>query len=97
MRISPARRAAIERMSLTLLVVISAVMIIVGKAEVVLPPGGFLQATAAGEEVYLSRNAVVGGGFDRLKVGDRVRYVVDLEEGDNGPQASTVVPLDPAK
>src|SRR6202047_140631 len=33
MRISPARRAAIERMSLTLLVVISAVMIIVGKAD----------------------------------------------------------------
>ena len=33
MRISPARRAAIERMSLTLLVVISAVMIVVGKAD----------------------------------------------------------------
>jgi rod shape-determining protein MreC len=33
MRISPARRAAIERTSLSLLVVISAVMIIVGKAD----------------------------------------------------------------
>jgi len=33
MRISPARRAAIERMSFTLLVVSSAVMIIVGKAD----------------------------------------------------------------
>ena len=33
MRISPARRAAIERMSFTLLVVVSAVMIIVGKAD----------------------------------------------------------------
>jgi rod shape-determining protein MreC len=33
MRISPARRAAIQRMSLTLLVVISAVMIIVGKTD----------------------------------------------------------------
>ncbi len=33
MRISPARGAAIERMSFTLLVVISAVMIIVGKAD----------------------------------------------------------------
>jgi rod shape-determining protein MreC len=33
MRISPARRAAIERMSVTLLVVTSAVMIIVGKAD----------------------------------------------------------------
>src|SRR5260370_41857935 len=35
MRISPARRAAIERMSLALLVAISAVMIIVGKADLV--------------------------------------------------------------
>ena len=50
--------------------------------------------TADGEEVYLNRNAVTGGGFDTLKVGDRVRYVVDPEEGENGPQASTVVPLD---
>ena len=33
MRVSPARRAAIERMSLTLLVVISAAMIIAGKAD----------------------------------------------------------------
>src|SRR5260370_4136141 len=33
MRISPARRAAIERMSLILLVVISAVMIIVGRVD----------------------------------------------------------------
>src|SRR6202030_434074 len=33
MRILPARRAAIERISLTLLVVISAVMIIIGKAD----------------------------------------------------------------
>jgi rod shape-determining protein MreC len=33
MRISPARRAAIERMSLTLLVIISAVMIIIAKAD----------------------------------------------------------------
>src|SRR5689334_8396381 len=33
MRISPSRRAAIERMSFTMLVVISVVMIIVGKAD----------------------------------------------------------------
>ena len=50
--------------------------------------------TADGEEVYVSRNAVIGGGFGKLKVGDRVRYVVDPEEGENGPQASAVVPLD---
>ena len=54
---------------------------------------GFLE-TETGDEVYVHRNAVVGGGFDKLKVGDRVRYVVDPEEGQKGAQASTVVPLD---
>ena len=54
---------------------------------------GFL-ATEDGEEVYLHRNSVIGGGFDRLQVGDRVRYVVDPEEGEKGAQASTVVPID---
>ena len=54
---------------------------------------GFL-ATETGEEVYVHRNAVVGGGFDKLKIGDRVRYVIDPEEGEKGAQASTVVPLD---
>ena len=49
--------------------------------------------TDEGEEVYMHRNAVVGGGFDRLKVGDRVRYVIDQEEGEKGVQASTVIPL----
>ncbi len=50
-------------------------------------------ATEDGMEVYVHRNAVPGKGFDKLKVGDRVRYVIDPEEGDNGPQASTVVPV----
>jgi len=54
---------------------------------------GFLE-TEGGDEVYVHRNAVVGGGFDKLKIGDRVRYVVDPEDGEKGPQASTVVPLD---
>lgn len=53
---------------------------------------GFLE-TETGEEVYVHRNSVIDGGFDVLKVGDRVRYVVDPEEGEKGPQASTVVPL----
>lgn len=48
--------------------------------------------TDTGEEIFVHRNAVVGGGFDRLKVGDRMRYVLDPEEGEKGPQASTVVP-----
>jgi cold shock CspA family protein/ribosome-associated translation inhibitor RaiA len=50
-------------------------------------------ATEDGVEVYVHRNAVAGNHFDRLKVGDRVRYVIDPEEGEHGPQASTVVPL----
>jgi cold shock CspA family protein len=54
---------------------------------------GFLE-TESGDEVYVHRNAVVGGGFDKLKVGGRVRYVVDPEEGQKGAQASTVVPLE---
>ena len=54
---------------------------------------GFL-AAETGEEVYVHRNSVVGGGFDKLKVGDRVRYVIDPEEGEKGAQASTVVALD---
>ncbi len=54
---------------------------------------GFLESET-GEEIYLHRNAVVGGEFDRLKVGSRVRYVVDPEEGEKGAQASTVVLLD---
>jgi cold shock CspA family protein/ribosome-associated translation inhibitor RaiA len=53
---------------------------------------GFL-AGDNGDEVYLHRNAVLGHGFDKLRVGDKVRYVVQEGEGEKGPQASTVIPL----
>jgi cold shock CspA family protein len=53
--------------------------------------------TETGEEVFVHRNAVVDGGFDRLKIGDRVRFVIAPEEGEKGAQASAVVPLDIAK
>lgn len=53
---------------------------------------GFIQSSG-GEEIYMHRNAVAGGGFDALSEGDEVRYVVHEGEGDKGPQASTVVPL----
>lgn len=49
--------------------------------------------TETGEELYVHRNAVQNGGFGRLKVGDRVRYVVAAEGGEQGPQASAVVVL----
>ena len=46
--------------------------------------------TGAGDPVYVHRNSVQGSGFDKLKVGDRVRYVLDPEEGEKGAQASLV-------
>jgi ribosomal subunit interface protein len=66
----------------------------VGRIATVFPERdyGFL-VTDTGEEVYVHRNSVVHGSFDALQVGDKVRYVVDPEEGEKGPQASTVVPL----
>lgn len=48
---------------------------------------GFLE-TREGEEVYFHKNSVLNGGFERLQIGTRVRYAE--EQGDNGPQASTV-------
>jgi ribosomal subunit interface protein len=48
---------------------------------------GFLQ-NRLGEEVYFHKNSVLHHGFERLKVGDRVRFVEEM--GNEGPQASTV-------
>jgi cold shock CspA family protein len=48
---------------------------------------GFLQ-TPDGREIYFHRNSVLLGAFDRLEVGTEVRFAE--EEGDNGPQASSV-------
>ena len=48
---------------------------------------GFL-ATADGREVYFHENAVVGGGFAKLRIGEEVRFLE--EEGKRGPQATSV-------
>ena len=48
---------------------------------------GFLE-TEDGREIYFHRNSVLHGAFDRLVVDAKVRYVE--EEGERGPQASTV-------
>jgi cold shock CspA family protein/ribosome-associated translation inhibitor RaiA len=53
---------------------------------------GFL-ATDTGEEIYVHSNSVHGDGFAHLKIGDRVRYVLDEETGEKGPLASAVFPL----
>jgi ribosomal subunit interface protein len=49
---------------------------------------GFLE-TPDGREVYFHRNSVLNDAFNHLEVGAHVRYVE--EEGEKGPQASTVV------
>lgn len=52
---------------------------------------GFLEL-ASGDEVYFHRNAVVNDAFERLEIGLQCRYV-ESDGGDNGPQASAVIPL----
>jgi len=48
---------------------------------------GFLQS-GDGQEIYFNRNSVLNGGFARLRVGSRVTFAE--EQGDKGPQATTV-------
>jgi ribosomal subunit interface protein len=53
---------------------------------------GFI-GSSDGTEVYFHRNAVAHKGFDKLTVGDEVRFIVHPGEGEKGAQASTVVPI----
>jgi cold shock CspA family protein len=48
---------------------------------------GFLR-TLDGRTIYFHRHSVLNDAFDRLTVGTEVRF--EEEEGDEGPQASTV-------
>ena len=48
---------------------------------------GFIE-TRDGREVYFHRNSVLNNGFERLRQGMMVRFAE--EEGEKGPQASTV-------
>lgn len=48
---------------------------------------GFLE-TPDGREIYFHRNSVLHPGFERLAIGTEVRFAE--EEGEQGPQASTV-------
>lgn len=63
-----------------------------GRIVRMFPDYAFL-ATDDGAEIYLHRNSVVNRGFDRLREGDRVRYVLSPDAGEKGAQASTVVPV----
>ena len=51
---------------------------------------GFI-GTADGREIYFHQNSVLDSGFDKLEVGTQVRFAE--EQGEEGPQASTVAPL----
>jgi ribosomal subunit interface protein len=51
---------------------------------------GFL-STPDGREIYFHRNSVLAPGFDQLAIGTEVRFAE--EQGDKGPQASTVAPV----
>jgi cold shock CspA family protein len=48
---------------------------------------GFIESPE-GYDVYFHRNSVLHRGFDRLEVGSEVKFAE--EEGDKGPQASSV-------
>jgi ribosome-associated translation inhibitor RaiA/cold shock CspA family protein len=52
-----------------------------------MPDYGFLETPDA-REIYFHRNSVLNGAFEKLQVGTHVRFVE--EEGEQGPQASTV-------
>ncbi len=49
---------------------------------------GFIEAPD-GREIYFHRHSVLNEAFDELQLGSRVRFAE--EEGEKGPQASTVV------
>jgi cold shock CspA family protein len=52
---------------------------------------GFIEERS-GRELYFHENAVVGMSYDDLDVGMEVRYAE--AEGNEGPQASTVAPIE---
>lgn len=50
---------------------------------------GFIEAMGT-PDLYFTRNVVVDGSFDELKVGEMVRMTRSSDEGPMGPQASSV-------
>lgn len=49
---------------------------------------GFIEAEGDGHEVYFHKNAILDAKFENVSVGSKVRFCE--EDGDKGPQASTV-------
>lgn len=62
-----------------------------GKVIELHPDDGYgFVAASDGREIYFHEHSVIGGEFERLKIGSEVRLAVAEAEGINGPQASTV-------
>ncbi len=60
-----------------------------GEISVLYPDGGYgYIKTPDGREIYFHGHSVVNKDFGRLRVGEKVRFVE--EQGEKGPQASTV-------
>jgi ribosomal subunit interface protein len=59
-----------------------------GRVARLFPDHGFIE-TAGGSSVYFHRNSVGEQAFERLALGSRVRFAE--EDGEHGPQASSVV------
>ncbi|HVY91103.1 MAG TPA: HPF/RaiA family ribosome-associated protein [Bryobacteraceae bacterium] len=59
-----------------------------GRVTKLFPEEGFGFIDSDGREVYFHRDSVLGGHFDRLRIGSRIRFVEEL--GEKGPQATTV-------
>jgi ribosome-associated translation inhibitor RaiA/cold shock CspA family protein len=62
-----------------------------GRIVRMFPDHGFI--TTPDGELYFHRNSVAEGGFEALDVGSEVRYVLATDDGEFGPQASTVHPV----
>jgi ribosomal subunit interface protein len=60
-----------------------------GMVEQLFPEGyGFIRTVDDNRQFYFHRNSVLHDDFERLSVGTEVRF--SAEEGDDGPQASSV-------
>jgi len=63
-----------------------------GRVTQLFPEHGFIESSD-GQQIYMHRNAVLGGKYDALSIGDEVRYALHEGEGEKGPQASSVIPI----
>ncbi|MBK6682985.1 MAG: HPF/RaiA family ribosome-associated protein [Deltaproteobacteria bacterium] len=62
-----------------------------GKVVHISPPEDFgFVKTIEGNDVYFHRNSVIEGDFDRIELGDELRFVLHESDGAQGPHASSV-------